>query len=71
MESFIVRIWVPGDGDEAPDQSLHGQIVHLATGATRNFQEPEGLMAFIREELGSPLLLPEAKRPQPMDEAPA
>jgi hypothetical protein len=71
VESFIVRIWVPGDGEDALDRSIHGQVVRLASGATRNFRDPEGLVAFIREELATPLLLPEAERPQQVDEAPA
>jgi len=71
MESFMVRVWVPGEGDGQADGRLRGQLVRLATGATHTFRDPEELIALIRGDLVGPAVLPETERSRPLDDAPA
>ncbi|HEX9824895.1 MAG TPA: hypothetical protein VGB51_10970 [Actinomycetota bacterium] len=58
MESFIVRVWVPGDDEHEVTPGLRGQVQHLATGSTRTFRNPQELLASILEAL-------EARVPSP------
>jgi hypothetical protein len=47
METFMVRVWRPGDG-ERPD-GVRGVAVHLGSGRELTFSEPDRLIAFLGE----------------------
>lgn len=59
MESFIVRVWVPGEGDGQADGRLRGKLVRLASGETHTFRDPDELVALLGLELQHPRVLPE------------
>jgi len=56
MESFIVRVWRPEEGDGPTDGRLRGQLIRLSTGTTSAFRDSYELMALIHGDLeeGSP-----------------
>jgi hypothetical protein len=49
VETFVIQIWVPDDGNAAgaPD-GIRGRARHVATGASQTFVGSEQLTAFIR-----------------------
>lgn len=61
MESFILRVWVPEEGDGQADGRLRGQLVRLATGTTHTFRDPSELTALIREGLSDPAVAPSGR----------
>jgi hypothetical protein len=71
VESFIVRVWVPGEGDIQGDGTLRGQLIRLATGTTHTFRDPSELMALLRAELDGSVLMPDVEGARPLDDAPA
>jgi hypothetical protein len=71
VESFIVRVWVPGEGDGQAGERLRGQLVRLATGTTHTFRDPSELLALLRAEFDGPLRLPDVGGALPLDDAPA
>jgi len=51
METFIVRVWTPGDGERP--EGMRGTAVHLGTGEEITFSDPRRLIAFLGEKVGS------------------
>jgi hypothetical protein len=47
VETFIVRVWVPGDG-EAPPPNLHGTISHVESGRDGAFGDAAELLRFLK-----------------------
>jgi hypothetical protein len=47
MDTFMVRVWTPGEGDWSP--GVRGTATHLASGKQVTFTEAEGLIAFLAE----------------------
>jgi len=47
METFMVRVWKPGDGERS--DGVRGVAVHLGSGRRITFSEPDGLIAFLGE----------------------
>ncbi|HEX8001519.1 MAG TPA: hypothetical protein VF519_02365 [Mycobacteriales bacterium] len=46
MESFVVRVWVPGDGPVTP--VLRGVVQHVSSGRSVVFGATDQLLAFLR-----------------------
>lgn len=56
MESFVVRVWVPGEDGEAGDQTdLRGVVEKVATGEAEPFRSAEELAALLRAATRRPL----------------
>jgi hypothetical protein len=49
METFVVRLWVPGGAAYAAEPSLRGFVMHPATGREDPFVGPEELLAFFED----------------------
>lgn len=47
METFIVRVWTPADGQPVAEAGLHGEVEHVGTGGARRFDRAEDLLAFL------------------------
>jgi hypothetical protein len=47
METFMVRVWKPGDGERS--DGVRGVAVHLGSGRQITFSEPGRLIAFLGE----------------------
>ncbi|MGA2282541.1 MAG: hypothetical protein ABSH07_02510 [Candidatus Dormibacteria bacterium] len=47
METFMVRVWSPGDGERP--EGVRGVAVHLGSGRRITFSEPQRLIAFLGE----------------------
>ncbi|MGA9115087.1 MAG: hypothetical protein WB802_15010 [Candidatus Dormiibacterota bacterium] len=47
METFMVRVWRPGDGERS--EGVRGTVVHLGSGRQITFSAANGLIAFLRE----------------------
>lgn len=49
MESFVVRVWVPGEDDGAGDDGdLRGVVETIATGEANPFRSAEELTTILR-----------------------
>ena len=51
METFVVRVWTPGEGDWSA--GLHGTASHLASGKQVTFTDADALIAFVSEVVAS------------------
>ena len=53
METFVVRIWVPGDADRGPaaGEVVRGFVEHAPTGAVTRFAGGEQLLAALTDFL--------------------
>lgn len=50
MESFVVRVWVPGEDQSAGDHGdLRGVVETIATGEASPFRSAEELAEILRE----------------------
>lgn len=49
MDTFMVRVWTPGEGDWSP--GVRGTATHLASGRQVTFTEADGLIAFLAETI--------------------
>jgi len=47
VETFIVRVWVPADG-QTPPPSLHGTISHVESGRDGAFGDAAELLRFLK-----------------------
>ena len=47
VETFIVRLWVPADGN-VPPPSLHGTISHVESGRDGAFGDAAELLRFLQ-----------------------
>lgn len=50
MDTFVIRIWMPAE-EFAPEHGddMRGIVEHIADGHLMVFEEPNQLLAFIRE----------------------
>lgn len=51
METFVVRVWRPGDRDWSP--GVRGTASHLASGRQVTFTDADALLAFLSEVVAS------------------
>ena len=52
MVTFVVRVWIPGEPDEAEaGDGLKGTVEHIDTGEVRVFASETALLKFVREHL--------------------
>jgi len=49
MDTFMVRVWTPGEADWSP--GVRGTATHLASGRQVTFTEADGLIAFLAEAI--------------------
>jgi hypothetical protein len=47
MESFMVRVWTPGEADAT--SGLHGTALHLRSGHRVTFVDPAALITFLSD----------------------
>lgn len=52
METYIVRVWVPADGQQPPP-SLHGTISHVESGRDGAFGDAAELLRFLQGGVSS------------------
>jgi len=52
VETYIVRVWVPADG-QAPPVSLHGTISHVESGRDGAFGDAAELLRFLQGDASS------------------
>jgi hypothetical protein len=45
MQTFIVRVWMPADGQVPPESRLHGKVSHVESGRTSSFSGSDELLA--------------------------
>jgi hypothetical protein len=66
METFVVRIWIPGDADagRAPDV-LRGFVQHARNGGGASFSSGDELLASLDFLLGSDSSLAGAREHEP------
>jgi hypothetical protein len=50
METFVVRVWVPGEPERVAEPELRGFVSHSATGRTQRFTGSEELLGFLSRE---------------------
>jgi hypothetical protein len=51
MDTFVIRVWIPGDREEADAyRQLRGFIEHVGSGSAAVFKDPDELIALIRSE---------------------
>jgi hypothetical protein len=51
VQTFLVRVWTPAGGEEAPSD-LRGFVEHVGTGRREAFLSDRDAVAFIRDCLG-------------------
>jgi ethanolamine utilization microcompartment shell protein EutL len=52
MVTFVVRVWIPGEPDEADaSDGLKGTVEHIDSGDVRVFASESALLTFVREHL--------------------
>jgi len=52
MVTFVVRVWIPGEPDEAEaGDGLKGTVEHIDSGDVRIFASEGALLTFVREHL--------------------
>ncbi|GAA1654924.1 hypothetical protein [Fodinicola feengrottensis] len=60
MQTFVVRVWVPGDDADRPvPAEVHGVVEHVRSGRITTFCDDEELLGFIHECVGQDLRPPE------------
>lgn len=47
METFVVRLWVPGESGYPADPALRGVVSHVASGCSEPFAGADELLAFV------------------------
>ena len=47
MQTFIVRVWTPADGQPMTHGGLHGKVSHVETGQVSSFAGSDELLAFL------------------------
>ena len=47
METFVLRIWVPGTDQPARSRPLRGVVEHVATGSSATFRSVHDLAAHL------------------------
>ena len=54
MVTFVVRVWIPGEPDEAEaNAGLKGTVEHVDSGEVRIFASESALLTFVREHLST------------------
>lgn len=48
METFVVRIWTPGETGLAPEHGLHGTVEQVAAARSAHFSDAEELIRLLR-----------------------
>ena len=47
MQTFIVRVWKPAEGQVPPESSPRGKVSHVESGRTSSFAGSDELVAFL------------------------
>jgi hypothetical protein len=51
VETFVVRMWVPGSAAHTPLRDLHGVVRHVSSGTEVTFRDADALVASLRKLL--------------------
>jgi hypothetical protein len=66
METFLLRVWMPGDaaGEAGADPRLRGHVGHVGSGRERPFGGLEELLAFLHQCLDALAASSETEQPR-------
>ncbi len=55
METFVVRVWVPAEGEETEEPArMRGSVNHVGSGSSDPFRGIDELLALLRSGIASP-----------------
>lgn len=54
METFVIRVWTPGEPEVDGSHALHGLVEHVRAGKRHAFDGGSELLAFLERTVAAP-----------------